>query len=101
LKGLAVDRLDRTAVIALALIAALGFAIWQVASSLSYVATELLVHWWEDGGDSSFDASFSIGGVDIDYGQVLASLITLLIALAVAIPLLRYAQRRRTAAPTT
>ena len=89
------ERLDRSAVIVIAVALTLGFAIWQMLSSLGYVAAELLTDWWE--GEEAFESEFSIGSVQVEYGQVLASLITLLIALLVAIPLYRYATRRRAA----
>jgi ABC-type phosphate transport system permease subunit len=88
------ERLDRNALIVIAVSLTLGLAIWQLLSSVGYVATELLTDWWE--GEGTFEAEFSIGSVQVEYGQVLATLITLLIALLVAIPLFRYATRRRT-----
>jgi len=90
------ERLERNSVIPIAVPLTLGFATWQFLSSVSHVATALLVDWWEDSAES-FTARFSIGGVDIQYGQLLASLITLLLTLAVAVPLLRYATHRRPA----
>jgi len=89
------ERLDRRAVIAITVALTLGFAIWQLLSSVGYVAAELLVDSWEgEGTQGSFDAEFSIGSVKVEYGRPLASLITLLVALLVAIPLFRYAARR-------
>ncbi|MGH3073040.1 MAG: hypothetical protein ACRDNB_12345 [Gaiellaceae bacterium] len=82
------ERLDRSTVIVVAIALTVGFAIWQVAGSIAYIATELLVDWWEE-GDESFNASFSVGSVDIEYGQLLASVLTLLVVLALAVPLLR------------
>jgi large-conductance mechanosensitive channel len=89
------ERLDRSTVIVIGVALTLGFATWQLLSSLGYVVTEVLVDWWED--DDTFTAEFSIGGVKVEYGQLLASVISLLVALLVAIPLYRYAARRRAA----
>jgi len=85
-----VDRLDRSTVIGLAVTLALGFALWQLLSSVGYLATRLLTDIWEDG--EFFTSHFSIGGVRVEYGQTLASIVTLLIAVLVAVPLLRYAR---------
>jgi large-conductance mechanosensitive channel len=93
-----VERFDRSAVIPLAVAIALGFTLWQVLSSISSIATDLLTQWWEDPDPGGFfGAELSIGAVQVQYGQLLASLITLLLGLLVAVWLLRYAERRRRA----
>ncbi|MBA2384376.1 MAG: hypothetical protein H0V68_06915 [Actinobacteria bacterium] len=94
------DHLDRAAVIAIAAVVMLGFATWQLASSIGHAAGELLVDWWEGDEDfGAFSAEFTIVGVEVPYGQMLTSAISLLVALLIALPLVRYASRRGTAAP--
>jgi large-conductance mechanosensitive channel len=94
------DRLDRSAVIAVAVIVMLGFATWQLANSIGYAAGELLIDWWEGDEDfGAFGAEFTIGRIKVRYGQVLASAISLLVALLIALPLISYTSRRRAAAP--
>jgi len=90
------ERIDRNAVIPLAVGIALGFTLWQVLSSISSIATDLLTQWWEDPDPGGFfGAELSIGDVQVQYGQLLASLITLLLGVLVAIPLLRRAALQR------
>ena len=90
------ERLDRSTVIGLAVAIALGFTFWQLLSSIGSIATDLLTEWWEDPDPGGFfGAELSIGSVQVQYGQLLASLITLLLGVLVAVPLLRYAARRR------
>ena len=90
------ERFDRSTVIPLAVAIALGFTLWQVLSSISSIATDLLTQWWEDPDPGGFfGAELSIGGTRVQYGQLLASLLTLLLAVLAGVPLLRYAARRR------
>ena len=89
------ERIDRGTLIFLALALSVGFALWQLLSSLGYIAAELLIDLWGE-GEEAFIAQFSIGGADIQYGQTLAALITLALVVLVTVPILRRAPRRRT-----
>jgi large-conductance mechanosensitive channel len=89
------DQLDRRMLAGLVVGIAVGFAVWQLLQSIADAVAGILVDWWE-GEDNfgTFDAAFSLGSVEIEYGQVLGALLGFLLVVAVALVVLRRIERR-------
>jgi hypothetical protein len=90
------ERLDRSTLLTAAVAIALGFALWQLLGAIGYTTADLLIEWWDDGETlGPFGADFSVGGATVEYGQLLQALVSLLVAVVVAVPTVRYIARRR------